>query len=238
MDTLGIFVKLPTAGTVKTRLAAKIGDAAAARLYAAFIEDLIARFAETADRRFLCYAPATKATELHFRGIGGQSFQVWPQPACDLGERMASFMRENLRDANDRVVIIGSDSPTLPRAFVHRAFDCLRNCECILGPATDGGYYLVGQSTRLLPIFGDVPWSTPDVLAHTIVKLRELPAKLALLPPWYDVDSWEDCQMLAGHIAACDQASNVCPAELQVTLPATRACLAEFCTVPSRLEGT
>jgi hypothetical protein len=114
---------------------------------------------------------------------------------------MATFFRDHLRQADDRVVIIGSDSPTLPREHVTAAFERLRQADVVLGPATDGGYYLVGMRGRCWPIFEGIEWSTPTVLADTIDRVRQAGAKLALLPPWYDVDTAADLHLLRGHVA-------------------------------------
>ena len=86
-----------------------------------------------------------------------------------------------------RTVIIGSDSPSLPPAYIDQALELLKEHEVVLGPSTDGGYYLVGQSSPNGAIFVDIDWSTGRVLEQTLDKVGT--RSLGLLPPWYDVDT-------------------------------------------------
>lgn len=207
MQTFGMFVKHPQPGQVKTRLAAEIGADAAAGLYAAFVRDLAARFETVAERCVLGYAPATGAAQQYFRQFA-PAFDLWPQPDVDLGERMGRFFADHLQSPTDRAVLIGSDSPTLPRALVEQAFQALDTADCVLGPATDGGYYLVGLRGRAWPIFDDITWSAPTVLAQTIARVQSAGTRLALLAPWYDVDTAADLALLGGHIAALQAAGH------------------------------
>jgi len=202
MNVFGLFAKQPQAGTVKTRLAKSIGDAAAADLYAAFIADLIERFRNTADRRLLGYAPANAAAREFFQNAAQNDYTLWPQPDVDLGGRMAAFFHHAFQSGADRVVLIGSDSPTLPTEFVRRAFDELHQADCVLGPAGDGGYYLIGLRRELPRVFHDITWSGPAVLRQTVERLQSEAATLKLLPLWYDVDCSDDVEFLRGHLAA------------------------------------
>jgi uncharacterized protein len=216
---LGIFVRYPQPGRVKTRLAAEWGAEQAAELYAAFIEDTLDRFCTTANRRWICHTPANAAAAGYFAALACGDYELWPQPEGSLGERMAAFFESCFASGFQRVVIIGSDSPTLPRDYVEQAFEqlapsdapdrgvaqqpsCAVGHACVLGPATDGGYYLVGLRERLLPIFDGIEWSTPQVLRQTVARLRTCGATLVLLPPWYDVDAPDDVELLRGHIEA------------------------------------
>lgn len=136
MTTLGMFVKAPEPGRVKTRLAAVIGDANAAELYRAFLTDLIERFRQTGDRRVLAYSPADDMTREFFRQLAGGDYDLWPQPDADLGTRMQTFFETF---GPEPVVLIGSDSPTLPDESPAAAFELLERTDVVLGPATDGG---------------------------------------------------------------------------------------------------
>jgi uncharacterized protein len=150
----------------------------------------------------LCYAPATAEARAYFASIGRTDFELWPQPEVDLGTRMMRFFAEHLTHADDRVVLIGSDSPTLPHEYVEQAFGSLQEAECVVGPAMDGGYYLIGQRGRGRPIFDGIEWSTARVLEQTVARVKDCGARLAVLPPWYDVDTPADWQMLIGHLRA------------------------------------
>ena len=127
---------------------------------------------------------------------------LWQQPEAELGERLRSFFADQLDDTTARVIVIGSDSPTLPREYVERGFDLLDDADCVVGPATDGGYYLIGMRGRLLPIFAGITWSSAAVLEQTVSRIESAGAKLALLPVWYDVDTLDDLRLLRGHVRA------------------------------------
>lgn len=202
MNVLGIFVKRPVAGQVKTRLASRLGDERAAQLYAAFIADLVDRFREVAVQRYLCYAPDDDDARREFEDRGAGDYQLWPQPADSLGQRMDAFFREAFRTGADRVVLIGSDSPNLPAHLIDEAFARLETNDCVLGPATDGGFYLIGQSGQCRPLFDGVTWSNSRVLAETVRNAAACQARTAVLTPWYDVDTLDDLEMLRGHVLA------------------------------------
>jgi rSAM/selenodomain-associated transferase 1 len=201
MRVLGIYVKQPIPGHVKTRLAKTVGDEKAAEIYEAFLSDLIERFRHTADRRFLCYAPRGSEVETWFADLGDLDYELWPQPKGTLEPRLRNFFNFAQKQGAEKTVVLGSDSPTLPLAYVDKAFQLLNLSDCVLGPATDGGYYLLGLR-KPLPIFSDIGWSSPQVLSQTIARLADIPARLRLLPPWYDVDQEEDLDLLQGHIQA------------------------------------
>ena len=119
---------------------------------------------------------------------------------------MANFFDTVFKQASARAVLLGTDSPTLPLSFISNAFEQLENVDLVLGPAMDGGYYLIGLSGRVPPIFQDMNWSRPDVLATTVERLRGSSYRLGLLPPWYDIDTLDDWQMLCGHLSALRRA--------------------------------
>ena len=128
-----------------------------------------------------------------------------PQADADLGERLKQFFTQARQHGFARIVAIGTDSPTLPVAWVEQAFALLENHEVVIGPALDGGYYLIGASKEL-PLFEAIPWSSSRVLAATVERLQTGDARLALLPPWYDVDTVDDWALLCGHVRAMRRA--------------------------------
>lgn len=141
---LGVFCRHPQPGWVKSRLAAAIGGEAAAVLYHAFLADTVGQVRDLADRVVLAYTPDDAAARNWFGQVFGSGVDVWPQPAGDLGARLSAFVRVAIGEKAARVVVIGSDSPTLPREYIETAFDQLGQHDVVLGPATDGGYYLLG----------------------------------------------------------------------------------------------
>ena len=218
--TFGMFVKNPEPGRVKTRLAAAIGDSAAAQLYRGFVADLIQRFRSTGARRVLAYSPPEAACREFFIQQSAGSYELWPQPITGLGTRMRQFFEAF---GPEPVVLIGSDSPTLPVGFPNVAFAMLKNADVVLGPATDGGLYLIGlnQQRRTWPIFDGIDWSTARVLDQVMHRLVQEQARVEVLPPWYDIDEPADLQFLRGHLSAisCSKEASAYDA------PATRAAL-------------
>jgi uncharacterized protein len=134
--------------------------------------------------------------------LAGDRFELIAQPQGDLGCRMANFFETVFKQAITRAVLLGMDSPTLPSSYISSAFEQLESVDLVLGPATDGGYYLIGLSGSVPPIFQNMNWSRPDVLTNTLERLRGSPYRLGILPPWYDVDTLDDWQMLRGHLSA------------------------------------
>jgi rSAM/selenodomain-associated transferase 1 len=202
---LGIFGKLPVPGRVKTRLATEFGPEDAAAMHEAMLFDLIhiwdsSGVFDPGARRVLAYAPGDAGA--WFEARLPASFALRSQAEGDLGRRMQAFFAGEFERGATRVVLIGSDAPTLDPTIILHAFRCLDNCDVVLGPAADGGYYLVGSRRAPPPVFEGVDWSTPDVLRQTADRLRKTDLSLAVLPPWYDVDTPDDCRMLAGHLHA------------------------------------
>jgi uncharacterized protein len=223
MRTLGIFAKQPIPGRVKTRLAADWGNERAAALYECFVQDLLGKLAVVGDRRVIGFAPNSDEARRWFTDASDQaakaSWTLWPQPELDLGDRMASYFETWTESAEHRTILIGSDSPSLPAEYLEQAWQLLEENDCVLGPATDGGYYLIalrGTVSDFAAPFKGVEWSTVGVLSQTVQRLKQHDLSLGLLPPWYDVDSAEAVVTLAGHLAASEHAGKPC------LLPATR----------------
>lgn len=201
---LGVFAKAPIPGQVKTRLAERWDSETAARVAEAFLRDTLDRLGGIPARRVLAYAP--RQAEAYFAAIAGTGYELYPQAEGDLGERMSDFFAVQFRQRAETVIIVGTDSPTLPLGFVKTAQEQLQTADLVLGPATDGGYYLIGARPPAPPVFRNVPWGTSQVLAATVERVAQSGCRLALLPPWYDVDTVDDWRMLRGHLAALRQA--------------------------------
>lgn len=204
MGTLGVFVKEPLPGKVKTRLGKQIGEDLSAQLYAAFLQD----FTETINsltqiESIFAYAPSTSSALQYFQTLSSGKQELWQQPETDLGSRMVQFFKDHLAPENP-VVIVGSDSPTLPASLIEEAFELLKENDVVLGPAVDGGYYLVAQAKFIPEMFEGIEWSKPSVLQQTIERLKEAHHSIGLLTPWYDIDSLEDLFFLRGHINALE----------------------------------
>jgi uncharacterized protein len=201
---LGLFAKRPEPLLVKTRLAAASSAQWAASVAEAFLLDTIQRLGRVEARRVLAFAPADAAA--YFDAIAKGRFAVVPQVEGDLGERMSAFFKSQLQRGAGRAVLVGTDSPTLPLPYIERAFQNLDESDLVIGPATDGGYYLIGCRQWTPELFDSIPWGTSRVLADTMERLKTLGLRTALLPPWYDVDTLDDWYMLMGNVAALRRA--------------------------------
>lgn len=185
-NLLIMFAKYPEQGKVKTRLAKHISETEALKLYTCFIE-LQVKMHHHQEYDFVMYVtPSEKAERF------SASFKVRcsAQVDGDLGRRMLSAIEEGL-ETYDRVVLVGSDIPTLLSVHVLEAFAQLENHDIVLGPAKDGGYYLVGMK-EAYDIFSEMTWSTPQVLDETIAKIEEQGLTYALLHEMNDIDTIED----------------------------------------------
>jgi rSAM/selenodomain-associated transferase 1 len=199
-NVLGVFAKEPRPGHVKSRLAAQSNWGWAAEVATAFLRDTLDRLAQVAAHRILAFSPPQ--AEAYFAGLTRGRFALRPQCEGDLGRRMQTFFAEELALGAERVVLVGTDSPTLPLDFIDQALRALAAADVVLGPATDGGYYLIGVARRVPPLFDGIAWGGSRVLLDTIRRAGEACLKLAVLPPWYDVDTRDDWWALCGHLAA------------------------------------
>ena len=202
-----LFAKKPAAGAVKTRLHSHLSAAEAAQLYRAFLLDCATALqATSAAAKVVAFAPAQAEGAL--RGLLSPfgSFEYVPQPESDLGGRMEGLMQWGFARGAERVVLVGSDSPSLPAAYIDEGLALLREKEVVLGPSTDGGYYLVGRRKGASQIFQDVAWGTGMVLGQTLAHLGA--QTLGLLPPWYDVDTPAEAGFLKVHLEALERAGS------------------------------
>ena len=224
MTSLIVFVKNPIPGAVKTRLQTRYAPDQVAALYTAFVRDVLAR-AESVDidRRVIAFDPSDAESEVRALFGGGKAqWQYVPQVQDDLGVRMREALVQQLDAGASAVVLIGTDIPSLPACHITQAFDLLRTEDVVLGPSTDGGYYLVGVSRSTPEIFEDVEWSTPSVLSQTIDQVQRAGHRLGLVPPYFDVDTPEDLDFLLAHARAAILATGIDP------LPYTHACLSNL----------
>lgn len=190
-DALIVFVKQPVAGRVKTRLAPALSAEVAAELYRELAEVEVRQTAPRGDEyeQLFFFAPASAGAELEqWLGPG-----TWlPQVEGGLGERMASAFAECFRRGARRTAIIGTDVPWMSREHVLRGLDLLDRHDVVLGPALDGGYYLLALKRPQPELFEGVAWSTSSVADTTVRKALELGLEVARLDPLPDLDTIED----------------------------------------------
>jgi rSAM/selenodomain-associated transferase 1 len=214
MTSIVVFGREPLAGRVKTRLIPELGAAGAAELYAAFLADTLARCMTFDDydlSLWLAEAPA-RALDLEVR--------VEVQRGDDLGGRMAHAIAAELA-VHERVIVIGSDSPTLPTSSIDAAVRRLADHDLVLGPSADGGFYLIGARVPIDDVLKDIEWSTPRALEQTLARARD--RHVAFMSPWYDVDTPDDLRLLRAHLTVDPTAA-----------PTTAAALARVFELDSR----
>ncbi|UCE34605.1 MAG: TIGR04282 family arsenosugar biosynthesis glycosyltransferase [Deltaproteobacteria bacterium] len=189
------FVRNPERGEVKTRLAATLGHNVARDLYRCFILDMLSALESTDFPITICYYPKDALDDV--KGIVGDGYAFQPQYGEDLGERMKNGMTDSFAQGFDPVIVIGSDIPDLPVAFIQESFAALQTYDTVIGPALDGGYYLIGfkQESFLPEAFRGIEWGTNTVLTRTLGILRDHQRTAYLLPPLQDIDTLEDLKV-------------------------------------------
>jgi glycosyltransferase A (GT-A) superfamily protein (DUF2064 family) len=157
-------------------------------------------------RKVLVYAPGIDAVGSWFDTRVPAAYALQPQADGDRGSRLAEFLAGEFEAGAWRVVAIASEAPTLDPSFVIGAFVALEGRDVVLGPSTDGGYYLVGCRQGVPPIFQGIDWKRADVLSQTIDRLDGTGLSVAVLPPWYVVDTAAGAATLRGHLRAMRRA--------------------------------
>lgn len=204
-----VFAKTPIPGRVKTRLCPPLGPVQASRLYSAFLDDTL-RMVESARlvaRRVIAYDG-----DMEWFNPWLDRFELTAQVGADLGERLWNTFKIVL--GNGPVICIGSDSPHLDARLLERAVQTLDEYEVVLGPSTDGGYYLVGLN-RAVDLFQGLPMSTPELLQATLERASVHGLQPALLPEQTDLDYWEDVLAMHAFLPA-HSANMVAQLEMQL----------------------
>ncbi len=202
---IGIICKAPQPGRTKTRLATAIGAVAASELSACFLRDVAAAVdavPETLGRRgYGVYAPA--GGEHIMRGLLPATFGLLLQAGDDLGDVLFGAAHDLLIDGHDCVLLVNGDSPTLPAGFLVQAIEALREPgdRMVLGPASDGGYYLIGLKHPHRQLFTQIAWGTETVARSTCERAAEIGLATTLLPEWYDIDDIETLGWLKDELA-------------------------------------
>ena len=195
--TLCIFVKAPQAGAVKTRLATTIGAARAAELAEAFFWDTLALAERLASAHVVVALSGDDRLLPTLRG----RVDLWPQGDGDLGDRLERNLRRALTQSA-RAVVVGTDSPGLPVEYLTRALAALETHDAVLGPADDGGFYLIGTKACPHGLLAGLPWSADGTREKTLARLEGRGMTVGLLQPWFDVDHATDLARLRSMLGA------------------------------------
>ncbi|MCS7036601.1 MAG: TIGR04282 family arsenosugar biosynthesis glycosyltransferase [Saprospiraceae bacterium] len=190
MDILLIFAKNPVPGQVKTRLARTVGDEKAVEIYRFLLQKTRQVALETPmDRRWLFYASGIPEEDDIWPS---SAFEKFAQCPGDLGERMADAFERAFAAGGKHVIIIGSDCPELTVEILGEAFAALDICDTIIGPARDGGYYMLGMRRFIPELFQGIAWSTPTVLEQTFAVFEQLRLNYSVFPTLSDIDTEAD----------------------------------------------
>jgi hypothetical protein len=193
-----VFARLPERGGVKTRLAAEIGDDRALAVYSAMLRDTLASIGESKEDTEVevMWAPTESADgDALSRAFGQRSLAM--QTGNTLGDRLSmAFSERFFFHQTERIVAVGVDDPTIPRPLIDAAFALLESCDWVVGPARDGGYYLIGCRGPAFDneAFHGIAWGTSSVFSSTIAKIRAWQRNLAVLPMRSDIDTAADLE--------------------------------------------
>lgn len=187
---IAVLAKPPRPGESKTRLAPIVGEAGAAALAESFLRDTWARVTALP-----WTIPILAATELEGLPPLPGADEVWPQGDGDLGARLERVLARAIA-AHGPAIAIGADTPTLPLAYLAAAREHLRSADAVIGPAEDGGFYLLGLRACPPGLLAHLPWSSDLTGAATVARLGAYGLVTATLPPWFDVDRPADLERL------------------------------------------
>ena len=195
-ERLIIFTRYPEAGKAKTRLIPAIGAKGAAQLQRQMTEWTITqarRLAAERNCKIEVHFTHNQPQTLHLMQAWlGADLHYYPQAEGDLGGKLTDAIAAAFATDADRVVVIGTDCPSLTATLLDRAFDRLLNQDVVIGPATDGGYYLIGLRSPQPALFTEIAWSTAAVFEQTLDRVRQQQLSVATLPPLADIDRPED----------------------------------------------
>jgi rSAM/selenodomain-associated transferase 1 len=193
-----VFLKLPTPGRVKTRLAASIGDDEAAMIYTELVRRTFAALPTEGSTIWLYAEPAARLNQVEswIDSLGTYSWRararIVPQPDGDLGDRLTAVFRQAFAESYRHVIAVGTDCPLVTTGHFHDAFERLETTDAVIGPAMDGGYYLIGLRRETPELFFQIPWSSPSVFEATRSAAASAGLTTSILEPLRDVDSIHD----------------------------------------------
>ncbi len=187
-NNLLVFIKNPQLGKVKTRLAATVGAENALRIYTYLLTYTREIIIQVNAQKTIYYDSFVPETDLFEPAFFDKKIQL----GSNLGERMSNAFEDAFAQDSDRVVLIGSDCELITTAIIEQAFSALSQADVVIGPATDGGYYLIGANAHYSELFALSVWSTPTVLAETVQRIKEKGLEYVLLPTLSDIDTEAD----------------------------------------------
>ena len=210
---LGVFAKYWRSGEVKTRLARSIEQQTAsvatglcaehisqssyqraAAIYKQMLFYLLDRLRQVEANRVVGFWPPSAKQEM--ADSIPKEWSLWEQPDGDLGQRMSDYFRDAFHQGLDAAILVGSDCPQISAAEIGEVYSRLKNVDIVLGPAMDGGYYLIGMSRYLPEVFDEIPWSTPQVWSETLNRIERNKFSSDIVDLKYDIDDCNDLTTL------------------------------------------
>jgi len=185
-NALIIFVRKPEYGKVKTRLAATLGKTKALKMYELLLQHTHSEAGKTEAEKFVFYTDELCTDDIW------NDYKKFAQRGNDLGSRIENAFKNIFDEHYENIIIIGSDCFELSNEIIETAFSLLKKNDVVIGPAKDGGYYLLGMKKMYPSIFENINWSTSEVFYQTIQKIRSLNLSYELLPVLSDVDTVHD----------------------------------------------
>jgi rSAM/selenodomain-associated transferase 1 len=198
---LVVMAKAPAVGRTKTRLCPPLTPARAAQLYEALLRDSIHLAAGLEGTQLAIALTPPEATQL-FERWSPPGTLLLPVSGANIGECLDRVLGSLLDAGHSSAMALNSDGPTLPPAHLRQALSLLDQADVVLGPGEDGGYYLIGMRAHHPRLFYEIDWSTERVLPQTLARADSLGLSVALLPPWYDVDTARDLDRLRAEVQA------------------------------------
>jgi rSAM/selenodomain-associated transferase 1 len=187
-----IMMKAPIAGTVKTRLSAILGDEISLELHKAFVLDLLDSLLDTNLDIIAAYHPPKGMNEV--RNLIPDNIELITQEGEDLGERQISSIEKMFDLGYDKVFVISADSPDVPTEHIRLAQEILDETDAVIGPSSDGGYYLLGvrKDCPLKELMEGVVWGSRTVTERIVKNSTLVGASIGIAPVWFDIDTVED----------------------------------------------
>ena len=195
-NRLIVFGKIPELGKVKTRLAKSIGDEKALAIYHALVKQSAKVCADTNCSKVVYYTPTIPTDDYY----ANETFYKKIQSSGELGERMSAAFEAEFAEGYKNVLIVGSDCYDLNQDHIHKAFDLLESNDVVIGPANDGGYYLLAMRQFIPDLFTNKNWSTPKLIHETKDTLTKLNLSYALLEELTDLDEIHEMPEALKHL--------------------------------------
>lgn len=187
-----LFTKFPQKGLVKSRISTHLDETKTVTLYKCFVSDTLQLVNQLEDNIIICYTPADSLQD--FKSWLGSQYHYLLQKGETLGQRISNSFQYAFTQNYRYVIALGTDSPDLPAHYIHEGFHHLANGNVVIGPSTDGGYYLIGLNKENFSplLFENITWSTPNVFHQTLERVKDEKLQSHVLPVWYDIDTLKD----------------------------------------------